>query len=555
MKRYPIFLSIFIFSLCSLCICADAITVTLSRNFSSDKKPEGGYPNKKTHFNKFSFGLSIQPKLAMNKYYDIEVRLTSSNYIGYAGNFGTTTSSDLKFVKADNKDWHFKAADHLQYTWGTDPKSQSVPTTVTVRCYDWGAHGDVTVTVKERDAGGMGWADTERIPYDDNGNGIGDGWETVEALKVTLANGSVGYNPSADGEVAPDENNRHPGDGWPNFDEWRGIFLSRKDTEVTRLDVTQKDVMLCSDEAMAPEGTGNLPTLKKHLIRTLEPYEEDGTWSLIKDPWGEVFTPLYKLDPYASEDTGWVNFNASGVTDRRVWAIRIEDGKTDGKKPDRVGYTSGGSPSPWTLVRILTGNIKTIVEQGYAKQKLDYEDQRRAQYEARAKEYDKKAEEAKKNGNAAEEKRFRTKARNDRTRGKNYKWNVGNKVRKDSAIELITHNAIAHEILHDHAINDHCDHAGCFMQAAYYEKYVIDYDGHLSSQVGGRSIDLSLNSAHNNTLAVTGQTRRAGPIKDVVFDSPIKGGKVPPLPPPEDEPVSPMSSLSPSNDLYTASAG
>ena len=115
MERYLIFLSILIFCFCSLCFCADAITVTLSRKFSADKYPQGGYPNKEAYFNRFSFGLSISPDLDTNKYYDIGVRLTSTNYKGYAANFGSTTSSDLKFRADDNTGWDFKTADHLQY--------------------------------------------------------------------------------------------------------------------------------------------------------------------------------------------------------------------------------------------------------------------------------------------------------------------------------------------------------------------------------------------------------------------------------------------------------
>ena len=236
MKRY--FLFLFLLNFC-FCICANAIEVKLSRNFSADKYPEGGHPVDKTHFNKFSFSLSIL-SLDTSKYYDINVRLTSTNYKGYAANFGTTTSSDLKFVKADNTGWDYKAADHLEYQWKTDPTSQSVPGTITVRCYDWGANGDVTVTVREKSAGGMGYSTTVRIPYDDNANGIADGWETVAALKVVLEDDLVGYDPSADAEVAPDATNTNNGDGWTIYDEWRGIFTSSRDTTVSRLDVSEK---------------------------------------------------------------------------------------------------------------------------------------------------------------------------------------------------------------------------------------------------------------------------------------------------------------------------
>ena len=234
MKRYFLFFSVLFF--CCICICADATTVTLTRKFTADKYPEGGHPIDKTHFNRFSFSLSV-PDLSTSKYYDIDVRLTSTKYKGYAANFGATTSSDLKFHADDNTDWTLLAADHLQYKWKTDPNMQSVPVTITVRCYDWGANGVVTVTVKEKDAAGMGFSAFHRIPYDENDNGIADGWETVESVKVVLENDGRGYDPAWNAEVAPDATNKNNGDGWTNYDEWRGIFTKKTDTAVTRLSV------------------------------------------------------------------------------------------------------------------------------------------------------------------------------------------------------------------------------------------------------------------------------------------------------------------------------
>ena len=507
MKRYSIFLSILIFC---FCFCADAIAVTLKREFTADKYPEGGHPVDKTHFNKFSFSLK-DLNLDTSKYYDIDARLTSTNYKGYAANFGTTTSSDLKFHRDDNTGWNFEGADHLHYEWTTDPKQQSVPGTITVRCYDWGAAGSVTVTVKETDGVGnpigMGVSDTQLIPYDDNENGIADGWETVASVKVLLENNLLGYDPDWDGEVAPDATNNNNGDGWTNRDEWRGIFTSRTDEEVTRLDVEQKDVMVCSDAAMASLGTGNTPKIEKHLIRKLEPYQEDGTWSLVNNPWSNVFKN-YKIDfDNTNEDLGWVNFNSSQYSEKRVWAIRIvEESEEDEKKAETTGYTSGGSPSQYTQAVILTGNIKAKVNRHYAKAVTDNKKNRKAQHDKKAEEYEKKATEEEANGNATQANRLRTKAANERKKGENFKWTAGTQKRIDSAIELMTKDTIAHEVLHDHNVNAHCGHRGCFMNAVTV--YQVKFDGGYKAQAGGRDVNkLILDSRHNNTLAVTGHTR------------------------------------------------
>ena len=60
----------------------------------------------------------------------------------------------------------------------------------------------------------------------------------METLKVVLnpnrGAGEAerkGYDPSADGEIAPDAKNKNPGDGWSNYGEWRGIFKTQAKTK------------------------------------------------------------------------------------------------------------------------------------------------------------------------------------------------------------------------------------------------------------------------------------------------------------------------------------
>ncbi len=203
----------------------------------------------------------------------------------------------MQFHAADNPGWTSVTTTSLDYTYGTDNLLQSFPDTITVRCYDWGAQGSVTVTVSETDYYGnspmsVAIPKTHRIPLEDNLNGIADGWETVEALKVVLiphrGAGEAerkGYDPSADGEIAPDAKNKNPGDGWSNYGEWRGIFKTSQDKKVTRLNVEEKDVMYCSSSDMKEYNLGNTPSFKKHSYYELEP-------SFVNDPWGKVFAGI-----------------------------------------------------------------------------------------------------------------------------------------------------------------------------------------------------------------------------------------------------------------------
>lgn len=82
----------------------------------------------------------------------------------------------------------------------------------------------------------------KQIPYDENKNGIADVWEKEKKIWV-VDNAEALAKAAADEEVAPNEQNKHPGDGWTNYDEYRGIFTEQTDEEITRLEPAKKDVI------------------------------------------------------------------------------------------------------------------------------------------------------------------------------------------------------------------------------------------------------------------------------------------------------------------------
>ena len=515
MKKFTIIGLIFLFSFCCLSFSAFGVTVTLTQNFTGDKYPEGGYPNKTDHYNQFSFTLNISG-LATNKYYKIRASLSSSKYKGYAANLGSTTAADLQFHPADNPGWTTVTATHLGSTYGTDSRLQSVPGKITARCFDWAAQGSVTVTVVETDENGnnprsVAPPQTKSIPYDENKNGIADGWEDMSQSYEVVVNGVTvtrsGYKPELDDEVAPDEENTNNGDGWSIYDEWRGIFAKKTDRQVTRLDPKQKDVMYCVGTGM--EDYGSSASFKKHSYHELDP-------AYVKDAWGTVFNGNSMADT-VHEDTGRVNVNSAGGDGcdpvpgyRPVWAIRIAVGDNDDNPKGWFGQTSGGSPSQYTLIEVFVTRINSVIDARYADAQKTYNEQGQAQYAALAK----------KETDAGRKKAYNELA-------KTWTWPGGTADNIKAAKKFRIGNTLTHEVVHDHNINSHCTHRLCYMKGSSSTdtRYQIDpKTGKLVIKVGRLEKSLSVNSSHESKLAVTGKSN-AGVIA-CDFDTSVSFGEI-----------------------------
>ncbi len=541
MKRNFLFTLAFLFSFSSF-VSANDISIELTPvSGDADKLPEGGHPVNEAHTNTSSFTVSMSG--TPTSYVTIKVKLDSTSYPGTCGNFGSRTDTDLKLKAADNSDWRWVNDQELSYELNS--VNTSLPGTLTVCCYDWGPSGKLSVFIGDSESAHF----TSTVPIDNNGNGIADSWEKDgEQTHVINVNGveqtKNGYNQVVDDETGPGDNNRHPGDGWSVSAEYRGIFTTKTDTQVTRLDPKKKDVMVCSDEAMTEYGTGSLPEIDNHNFWTLVPYQLNGTWKIVKDPWGDVFTDTGKIDTDISEDTGWVNINSAGVpgSDQRVWAIQITNGGSD-KNANRMGRTSGGSPSQYTLIEIFTQNAEVKVNEMYVKAKADIEKQRKKQYADRAKTWP--------DGD-------RRKTR-DENLAKNFVWKSGTDAKKTTARKLVINNTIAHEIVHDLNIIPHCDktrHRGCFMNepGIFRGKYTIKFSG---TMVNAAGVNWGLNTAHFPDLAVTGQTRGAGNAIECDIEIEISVEAPPPLVSEEDSSATSSSSASlvSSDGIYTATAG
>lgn len=122
------------------------LSVTVTPDFDENELPE----MREGRITKtFSFTLSWNTAgLVDNKYYTIEVPLTSSRYKGTAANHGSSTETDLYFDGEDNAKWTVLENNmKLQYKHTSQTQLSDLPTQITVRCRDWGAHGEIDVTI------------------------------------------------------------------------------------------------------------------------------------------------------------------------------------------------------------------------------------------------------------------------------------------------------------------------------------------------------------------------------------------------------------------------
>ena len=270
MKRLSFCLLLLLLTSYCAFVFANGNTNILTANFNDTKYPEGPHPN---NYPRNSTGKKYDPKTAQSydftvnitglendRYYDITATLERSENKGFAANFGDNSLKDLTFLRSDYigakgaklLGWDYISDTTLRFkigsgTGNTDP---NIPTSIKVRCYDWGASGKLKVIVEE-DAG-SGYVEIkrgeQRIPIDVNENRIADGWEKLYGYSpnTTKTDTTNNMDNSADVEDMP-TGNKYPGDGWSTFEEYRGLFLS-KTSQITRLKPTKKEIMVCLED-------------------------------------------------------------------------------------------------------------------------------------------------------------------------------------------------------------------------------------------------------------------------------------------------------------------
>jgi hypothetical protein len=208
--------------------------------------------------------LSINYSLSFDDHYGgtLKVELLSSTVTNHRGtciNHGSETTPDLKLRSTNNLGWN-------QNTAGA-PLTRSVtsltvsPISVNIYCNDSAAYGEVRVTLT-LDSGSSLVA-YQKIPRDDNGNEIADGWEN-DATKNYTGNEDAETGPTGTTfidhlfgitHIIPE--NTNDGDGLTVFDEYRGAMLALGLTP-TRFSPNSKDVFVKhTDNILAPFGCGN----------------------------------------------------------------------------------------------------------------------------------------------------------------------------------------------------------------------------------------------------------------------------------------------------------
>ncbi|MCG9132831.1 hypothetical protein J5I95_14220 [Candidatus Poribacteria bacterium] len=372
MKNCAICLLILILSLTALLgvplLSAETTADLLQPTFGSDL-PEGPSPGNKTHYKTFTFNLNL-PNIEDNQSYEIIAKLKGvTKYEGSCANYkpdGLPRKEDLLFHSDDYPNgteggWTYKKWDKLTFTLGTDDTDRSVPMRVSVRCYDWGAYGKLTLTFKKK----IRWLiwettdDTDTIPLDANDNKIGDGWEKDKTKN---------WEADKDDENIP-EGTYAEGDGWTVYDEYRGLILSEGAAQATRLDPAAKDVMFCSENTLETYGTGSVRP-PHHIFHTIySGYVLDAFDDIWNYSRGSVSSDTEK-------DKGWVNQYSKGLRGhdrvpgyKRVWAIRVKDSNRISMGGKLLGTMTGGaiqgSPSQTSLTLVFTRNIKEIIDEWF----------------------------------------------------------------------------------------------------------------------------------------------------------------------------------------------
>ena len=381
MKKSIIFrtFTVFFFSLCFVYFADAKVTAEVTPDFDENDYPQGA----PTHTFDFIVDMTIKES---PHYHTIRVKLTPSKFKGIAANAGNKVEPDLYFHGPDNIGWQVVDATTLE--WAYHSMNTKLPSGFQVRCRDFGAHADVHFTVSNSQVD-----EKLHIPIDVNGNDIADGWEKAHGIYVadkvaaqSVAKADVEKGPFKDDGGTTVNINKHDGDGWVVYDEYRGLyttFVNNKPAGYMRLDPRRKDVIYSSDASMKKYGIGSIPAKEYGLDRKLK--DPIHTFTHVDEalfhPDHPVFTEIYKYDAQGkvshkkdvSDLLGRVNYNsnpggtATQVPDAEdVWAIRIvaeTDEDTSKKTPGRYGHITTGSPHKYSLAKIFTRNIKLRVTQ------------------------------------------------------------------------------------------------------------------------------------------------------------------------------------------------
>lgn len=486
MKYFSIFLLTFLVSFCFL-VSSESATVTLTQGFGASVKPRGPAPSEypkdanKQKYNPTTaqeFKFSVVVSVTDASEYSISAELTRSDNKGFAANFGDSKYNDLLFLKSDYDKgklvWKYGGETSLRYKVDSDMTNPPIPTIIIVRCYDWGASGSVTVTVKKK-GDSMPYTATKSIPFDENNNKIADGWETDHNIYVAdIAQAQA--KASADDETierihGKDYDDKWPGDGWTVFDEYRGLFKESTNDAVTRLNPKKKEVMVCPKDTDDPKdmwsyGTGSYAPPEHDLIKIHQDF--------VKRPFDSGLLTLW-----FKKDIGWVNFNTPGSI--RAYAIRIVK---DGKHKDGIGVAgespTRGPPAPESIVRIFydgIGEFATTIL------KID---------------------------------------------------NVNDSTKWQAAVDVAVSTTISHEIGHN--VNcDHCFVLGCVMLESKDPKDYYLWDGQTLTP---KRTKFKVHAAQQHIYAVTGAPVVKGDksylLVYIVEDSPVGGSTSPTLSPSND---------------------
>jgi hypothetical protein len=176
-----------------------------------------------------------------------------------------TTERDLKIRQEDNPDLSVKSDVLAETKTNKVQKAE-----IRLRNFDWGTHAKLRVTAliddgKDTPVTAHVYLDKGKkevtIPLDDDGDYIADAWEKREG--VLSYGGDWDFDPTPTGQ-------RETGDGYSNYEEYRGFRTTTKDH--VRTDPKAKDLFVYDADGLVdkyfghPESAGNAAELMLHFL-------------------------------------------------------------------------------------------------------------------------------------------------------------------------------------------------------------------------------------------------------------------------------------------------
>ena len=322
--------------------------------------------------------LPVKIKVVDIAAYDAYVMLSlyrTSSMNGRCTNYpinSKNTRADLELSGYGNSGsrWTDFGANILKYKLPDSDSKTTHEFTVNVCSYDYGAYGQLSATLYGNIGHGVAKLDenTGTVPRDENGNNIADGWENdfypykwddesigkIDYNRTKQQSVIKNYTSTADAENDAPTNNEH-GDGFTVFEEYRG-FMTEKGKAGSRdlysgasghirTSPHTKNVFCVVHSSISTYGMGSASS---HGIVSFTEMFAGG----VSRPFEGILNDKHnRLKLFLSKELGWINTNSDGISDRYVYAVRIQNFGMHPEQKEKVDKGKANEIEGWILGR------------------------------------------------------------------------------------------------------------------------------------------------------------------------------------------------------------